>query len=330
MECLGPATTNEAEKKGFSPEEVIMWKGIAFLAVVAGIAHGGGLSPANSVPGRASADEEQVHLNIGGVDRMYLLHVPESLPKTGPVPLVLVFHGGGGHAANMPNFTHFDQVADQEGFLVAYPESFNKSWSDTRGLSPADDVGFIRAMIEELQRTHRADPKRTYAAGISNGGFFANRLACDLTDKLAAVAAVAATMPDTLPPACHPSAPISVLFMHGTKDPLVHIEGGPMLRNRGVAISLAQAAEFWRKWDATSSQSVVENLPNRTDDGTSVRREVYAGGKQGTEVVVYVIEGGGHTWPHGPQYLPAFLVGKASRNLDGTETIWEFFKRHSR
>ena len=137
-------------------------------------------------------------------------------------------------------------------------------------------------------------------------------------------------MPDTLAPACHPSAPISVLFMHGTKDPLVHIEGGPMLRNRGVAISLAQATEFWRKWDGASPQPEVENLPNQTDDGTSVRREVYAGGKQGTEVVVYVIEGGGHTWPHGPQYLPAFLVGKASRNLDGTQTIWEFFKRHTR
>ena len=290
----------------------------------------GGLSPANSAPGRAPADDEQVHINIGGVDRTYLLHVPESLPKSGPVPLVLVFHGGGGHAATMAKFTHFDLLADQQGFLVAYPESFNKSWSDSRGLSPADDVGFIRALIEELQRTRRADPRRTYAAGISNGGFFSNRLACDLTDKLAAIAAVAATMPDTLVPACHPSAPISVLFMHGTKDPLVRIDGGPILRNRGVAISLARAAEFWRNWDGASSQPVVDNLPNQTEDGTSVRREVYAGGKQGTEVVVYIIEGGGHTWPHGPQYLPAFLVGKASRNLDGTQVIWEFFKRHTR
>jgi polyhydroxybutyrate depolymerase len=307
-----------------------MGKSVAFLAVVLAIAFFGGLSPANCAPARAPADDEQVHINIGGVDRMYLLHVPESLPKSGLVPLVLVFHGGGGHAATMPNFTHFDLLADQEGFLVAYPESFNKSWSDTRGLSPADDVGFIRTLIEELQRTRRADPRRTYAAGISNGGFFSNRLACDLTDKLAAIASVAATMPDTLAPACHPSAPISVLFMHGTKDPLVHIEGGPMLRNRGVAISLAQAVEFWRKWDEVSPQPVVENLPNQTEDGTSVRREVYAGGKQGTEVVVYVIEGGGHTWPRGPQYLPAFLVGKASRNLDGTQVIWEFFKRHTR
>ena len=110
-----------------------MGRGVAPLALVLVIAVSGGFSPANSAPRRAPADDEQLHVSIGGVDRMYLLHVPESLPKTGPVPLVLVFHGGGGHAATMPNFTHFDLLADQAGFLVAYPESFNKSWSDTRG-----------------------------------------------------------------------------------------------------------------------------------------------------------------------------------------------------
>jgi polyhydroxybutyrate depolymerase len=280
-----------------------MWKGIAFLAVVATIALSGGLSPAHSAPRGAPDDDEQVHLKIGGVDRMYLLHVPESLPRPGRCPGAGVPRRGG-HAATMPNFTHFDLLADQRD-SGGLSRELQQELERHQGLSPADDVGFIRAVIEELQRTHRADPRRTYAAGISNGGFFSNRLACDVTDKLAAVAAVAATMPDTLAPACHPSAPISVLFMHGTKDPLVRIEGGPMLRNRGVAISLAQAAEFWRNWDGTSPQPMVEDLPNRTDDGTSVRRELYTGGKQGTEVVVYVIEGGGHTWPHGPQYLPA-------------------------
>ena len=234
----------------------------------------GSLSPARSQRRRrAPAGDETRHLDVGGVDRTYVLHIPESLPENGVVPLVLVFHGGGGHAATMPNFTHFDTLADREGFLVAYPESFNKSWNDTRGLSPADDVGFIRALVAELQRARRADPKRTYAAGISNGGFFSNRLACDLTDKLAAVAAVAATMPETLVPVCKPSAPISVMFMHGSKDPLVHIDGGPVLRNRGVAVSLARAAEFWRKVDGTSSQPALENLPDQANDGTSVRPE---------------------------------------------------------
>ena len=114
------------------------------------------------------------------------------------------------------------------------------------------------------------------------------------------------------------------MFMHGNKDPLVHIDGGPVLRDRGVAISLAQAAASWRKLDGTSAQLAVENLPEQAHDGTSARREIYTGGKQGTE------EGGGHTWPGGPQYLPAFLIGKASHNLDATQTIWDFFKRHTR
>ncbi len=301
-----------------------------FLVLLALVLIGGLTGASRAQLRRAPADDTQGHLSVGGVDRTYYLHVPEALPKDGPAALVLVFHGGGGRAATMPRFTHFDDVADRNKFLVAYPESFNKSWSDTRGLSPADDVGFIRALIAELQRTHHTDPKRTYAAGISNGGFFSNRLACDLTGELAAIAAVAATMPDTLPPLCKPSAPISVLFMHGSKDPIVHIDGGPILRNRGAAIALAQASEFWRKWDGTSPQPVIENLPEHADDGTTVRREVYSGGKQGTEVVVYVLEGGGHTWPGGPQYLPVFLVGKANRNLDATQVIWDFFKRHTR
>jgi polyhydroxybutyrate depolymerase len=279
---------------------------------------------------RPPAGDHQGHLNVGGIDRTYILHIPESLPENAPVPLVLVFHGGGGHAATMPSFTHFDALADREKFLVAYPESFNKSWNDTRGLSPADDVGFIRALIAELQRTHNIDPKRTYAAGISNGGFFSNRLACDLTDKLAAITAVAATMPETLVPVCKPSVPISVMFIHGNKDPLVHIDGGPVLRDRGVAISLDQAGAFWRKWDGISSPPAVDNLLDQAHDGTTVRHEVYAGGKQRTEVVVYIIEDGGHTWPGGPQYLPAFLIGRASHNLDATQAIWDFFKRHTR
>ena len=99
-------------------------------------------------------------------------------------------------------------------------------------------------------------------------------------------------MPETLVPVYKPSAPISVMFMHGNKDPLVHIDGGPVLRDRGVAISLEQAAEFWRKWDETSSQPAIENLPDQAHDGTSVRREIYAGGKRGTEIVVSVIERG--------------------------------------
>ncbi|MBZ5720583.1 MAG: alpha/beta fold hydrolase [Acidobacteriia bacterium] len=282
----------------------------------------------NAWSGRES-DDKQGTITVGGVARRYLLHVPGSLPHGQPAPLVLVFHGGGGHARNMPNFTHFDSLADEQGFIVAYPDSFNRSWNDTRGLSPADDVGFVRALIAELQRSTGIDPKRVYATGISAGGFFSQRLACDLADKIAAVASVAATMPESLVPVCKPSQPISVMFMNGTKDPLVHIEGGPVLRDRGVAIALAAAAKFWRDLDQTTPQAMTEDLPDHANDGTTVHREEFDGGKQGTQVVVYTIVGGGHTWPGGSQYLPGFLIGKVSHNLDATREIWKFFQKHS-
>jgi polyhydroxybutyrate depolymerase len=276
-----------------------------------------------------AGNDKPVVITIGGRQRWGLVHVPKSLSADKLAPLVLVFHGGGGHARNMPNFTGFDDLADEQGFLVAYPESFNKNWNDTRGMSGADDVSFVQAFIVELERLYKIDPKRIYATGISNGGFFSTRLACDSADTFAAVASVAATMPETLLPVCKPSRPVSVLFMHGTKDPLVPINGGAIARSRGRAVSLADAAKFWRDFDQTSAKPAAEDLPDQAHDATKVHRDAYGGGKQETEVVVYTIENAGHTWPGGTQYLPSFIVGKVSQNLDATQVIWDFFQKHS-
>jgi len=102
-------------------------------------------------------DDREQTLSVNGVTRSYIPHVPKPASKDDLRPLVLVFHGGGGHARNMPNFTGFGPLADAQGFVVAYPDSFNKSWSDTRGLSPADDVGFTRALISQLQHSAHVD-----------------------------------------------------------------------------------------------------------------------------------------------------------------------------
>jgi polyhydroxybutyrate depolymerase len=309
---------------------------VLILLVVLGIATLGMAAVAGRVLrlraslGEVASGDAKHSILVDGVARNYLLHVPDELPAGKPAPLVLVFHGGGGHDWNMPGFTHFDDLADQEAFLVAYPDAVNRHWNDSRGESDADDVGFTRALLADVERSHSIDAHRVYATGISNGGFFSNRLACDLADKIAAIASVAATMPKLLVAECKPSRAVSVLYMQGTEDPLMPINGGEVGfvrgRKRGENISLADSAKFWRDNDRISSAPQVKDLPDRFDDGTHVRREIWTGGKDDTEVDVYTIEGGGHTWPGGPQYLPKVLVGKSSQNLNATRTIWEFLQ----
>jgi polyhydroxybutyrate depolymerase len=306
---------------------IVVFLSLGELAMLAG---GGRLLSLRSSLRFAASFDERLSIKVGGVTRNYLLHSPANLPAGKSAPLVLVFHGGGGHDWNMPGFTHFDDLADQEGFYVAYPDALNRHWNDSRGESEADDVGFTRELIAALERAHAIDPRRVYATGISNGGFFSNRLACDLGDKIAAIASVAATMPKPLAADCKPARPISVLYMQGTDDPLVPINGGTVGfvkgRGRGENISLADSAKFWRSIDGLTRPPEVKDYPDRTGDGTTIHRELWTGGKDDTEVDVYTVQGGGHTWPGGVQYLPKLIVGKASQNLNATRTIWEFFQ----
>ena len=307
---------------------LIVFLSLGELAMIAG---GGRLLNLRSSLRFAASFDEKLSIKVGGVTRNYLLHSPANLPAGKSAALVLVFHGGGGHDWNMPGFTHFDELADQESFYVAYPDAVNRHWNDSRGESDADDVGFTRELIATLEKAHAIDPRRIYATGISNGGFFSNRLACDLGDKIAAIASVAATMPKPLASDCKPARPISVLYMQGTDDPLVPINGGTVGfvkgRGRGENISLADAAKFWREVDHITSAPQTKDLPDHYNDGTHVRLQLWTGGKDDTEVDVYTIEGGGHTWPGGAQYLPKIIVGKASQNLNATRTIWEFLQR---
>lgn len=304
---------------------VLKWLSIFFAGVIVILLP---IAAARRLPPGISKET----IRVGDRTREYLLQVPPGIEKWNKIPLVLVFHGGGGHASSMPKFSGFQRLAENPHNLLiaAYPESLNKSWNDSRGLSPADDVEFIRALIDKLQNELPVDTHRIYATGISNGGFFSNRLACDLSDEIAAIASVAATMPATLPDNCHPSRPIPVLYMNGTKDPLVPINGGPIGANlglkRGECISLADAVRFWTKRNQAAAIPQVSEIPDKADDGTHVTKETYLARKGGAEVVVYRIDGGGHAWPGGLQYLPKMVIGKASQQIDGAEEIWNFFR----
>jgi len=279
-------------------------------------------------------------IEVGNRKRTFLLHVPPSLPKDKPAALVMVFHGGGGTGAGTERLTRFSDLADREGFLVVYPDGVSNNWYDGREVdlsiahkNKIDDVAFISAMIDAISKDHPVDPKRIYATGISNGGIFSHYLAALLSGRIAAIAPVVGGLADPFHQHFKPDRPVSVLIIQGKNDPLVPYDGGdirgPLGGKRGKIISTEAAVKTWAEHNGCDKEPVVSKLPDKDPkDGCTVLRSAWGNGKDKTEVVLYAIEGGGHTWPSGPQYLAEGIIGKVCRDFDGTEIIWEFFKNH--
>jgi len=273
--------------------------------------------------------------------RNYSIYIPLSYEQHKPVPLVIVLHGGGGTGKGMEEtltLGKWNSLADKNGFVVVYPDGIKKRWNDGRTdiysyahNQNIDDIGFISSLIDQLSSELDIDQQRVYAAGISNGGMMSFRLASQLSHKIAAIAAVTASMSETF--SYEPSMPVSVLIINGTKDPLVPYNGGKiqfMRRTHGKVKSTSDTFSFWRKHNTCPLTSLQIDRFNKIDDETSIKREMYENCQRNTAVILYTIEGGGHTWPQGFQYLPERLIGKTSQEIDATSTIWNFFKDYQK
>jgi len=282
----------------------------------------------------------------GGLKRTYLLHIPLTYDNTKSMPLLIVLHGGGGTGKNMVKLTmgRFDEISDKRGFVVVYPDGIEKHWNDGRNSEKSsyrinrenvDDVGFIAALIDHLIKGMNIDPKRVYVTGMSNGAIMSYRLGCELSEKIAAIAPVAGSIPQNLLLTCSPSRPISVLAINNVNDPLVPFEGGDVtgpygLRKLGKVLSVSESVKFWVNHNKCSTAPVITYEPDKDpQDGTRIKKETYRNGKNNTEVVLYIIEGGGHTWPGGYQYLNERIIGKTSRDMNAAEVIWNFFEKQS-
>ena len=272
-------------------------------------------------------------MELDGITRSYHLHVPSAVGPT-PAPLVLVFHGGGGTGPGTERLTRFTALADREGFLVAFPEGVEKNWNDGREFTSSrahrdhvDDVAFVAALIDAIGRAHAVDPRRVYATGISNGGIFSHYLAAHLSARIAAIAPVVGGIADPPDAWLRPEQPVSVLMLQGTRDPLVPYHGGAVAFGRGKIIDTEEAA---RRWAALNGgrEPVREPLPADGKDRCGGLRTIYPGGRDGSEVTLVRLDGGGHTWPGGAQYLPERLIGRVCRDFDATVLIWDFFKAH--
>jgi polyhydroxybutyrate depolymerase len=263
-------------------------------------------------------------LHVGGLPREFRTYVPASIDGSRTVPLVFVFHGGSGIAQGAAVQTGFDAEAERRGFVVVYPQGIGRTWNAGACCGPAvrrgvDDVAFVSAILEQLERTARIDPNRVFATGISNGGMMAARLACDLPGRFAAIAAVAASL--VVP--CERALPVSVLHIHGTADLNVPIEGGVGPRSLSPVDypSLEDVLARWRKIDGCAGDPVEAHAGSLT-------RRTWSCGRDWTVVDAITIEGGGHSWPGG-QRMARFLDAPSTA-LDATAEIWRFFAAHPR
>jgi len=281
-------------------------------------------------------DIYQGSVNVGGLVRTYIVHLPSGygLNKEKPLPLVLVLHGGGGNASSAARISGFNAKSNREGFIVAYPNGtgrFRKdvvlNWNAGNCCGYAmdnnvDDVAFLKALIEKVQRDHNVDRKRIFITGLANGGMMAYRAACELSDTIAAVAPVAGALNVR---ECKPRSPVSVVIFHGTADEHVLYQGGEpkklfeRLRKR-VDKSVSYAVSLWVRSNGCSP------VPRKEQRG-SVLRETYAEGKDGAEVSLYTIKGEGHTWPGGKKgRYPG--ADEPTQEISATDVMWEFFKNH--
>ena len=272
-----------------------------------------------------------------GIEREFYVHVPKGYDYNRKMPLVMCFHGGFGLGSRMDALTGLDAISDQNGFLLVYPQGINRHWNDGRNIDGHDrynDVQFVTDMLEHLERRWNIDPSRVYVTGVSNGGFFSQYLCLMLPGKFAGCASVGATLPDIVHSRGRPTKPVSMLYILGMSDPLVPFNGGPIhyksFRDRGSVISAKEATQYWVKANRCQANPRTIDLPDiDPNDGTRVKYAQFSGGLQGSEVVVYGIEGGGHTWPGGLQYLSEGTVGKTSRDFSASQAIWDFFKNHT-
>jgi polyhydroxybutyrate depolymerase len=269
--------------------------------------------------------DHALSLVVGGVTRSYRLHVP---PVGGSIarPLVIELHGGGGKASSMEALTGLTKATDPRGWLVVAPDGIDHQWNDGRsGVgSDVDDVAFIRALIDDVAKRASVDQARVFATGISNGAMMSGRLACELADRIVAVAQVAGTLGVDEAARCSPARPVSVLAIAGTADPLVPYAGGDVGArlglSRGTVDGVEQYAADWLARDAIDPASrTITRMPPDTFIAA------FGADHGGPRVVAYLVQGGGHTWPGGLQYLPKFLVGSTTRTFSASAVIVEFF-----
>ncbi len=263
-----------------------------------------------------TATAEERSIDVAGIPRTYIVHLPNNHAPAQPAALVMVFHGGGGNAANAARMSGMDAKADKEGFIAVYPNGTGGranaillTWNAWRCCGAAldnkvDDVAFVRALVDAVARDYPVDRKRIYASGLSNGGMLAYRVGCELGDVFAAIAPVAGALESD---DCRTGPRVSVIVFHGTG-------------HKRTDNSVEFAIDAWKQRDGCRTP------PEHRRAGSVVHTSFACA--DGTAVELYAIEGQGHAWPGGQKGIRFGNVDAPTTEISATDLMWEFFARH--
>ncbi|MDB6071769.1 MAG: family carbohydrate esterase [Verrucomicrobiales bacterium] len=288
-------------------------------------------APANGpVPKRPGMFSRTI--TVDGMVRKYLLRIPAGMDFSKPAPLVLALHGAGMNGAMMIGFSGLTAQADLSKIILLYPNGTGLAdtlltWN-SGGIGPVrekpDDVLFLRTLLDEVSGILKVDQDRIFAVGLSNGGMMAYRLAAEMSDRIAAIAAVGGTLAVADP---HPGRPVPVIHFHGTADRIVPY-AGPAKGNflRTSFFSVPETIRVWVGLNGCRTGPAVREITDRFQDGTSVRVSTWSGAPSGAEVVLVDVVGGGHTWPGRPP--PTSFLGISTKEISANEMIQEFFAKH--
>jgi len=263
-----------------------------------------------------------------GVRREYLLYVPPSYDPATPAPLVITIHGFAQWPANQRDVSRWNPLADEYGLIVVYPSGtgFPKRWGahgTADSLNPQmEDVTFISDLIDKLKSEYTIDPARIYANGLSNGGGMSYLLACELSERIAAIGTVGGAYLYPLDK-CRPAYTVPMIAFHGDADQIVPYYGG---RSAMFDVPFPVIPEWMAQYAAQNDCAATPDELPAQGEVTGIR---YGQCNENSEVLFYTIHGGGHAWPGGGT-LPKAIVGHTTQDIDATRTIWAFFQQYTR
>jgi len=289
----------------------------ATLALAAAIGCGG-CSPYPDLPTDGSPGTYSASFQHDGVRREAIVYVPESASADVATPMLLNFHGYGGSAADHMQTADLRPLADDEGFVLVYPQGsrldgsthWNSAAPSPDNKSDADDFGFVDQLLDTIAAAYTIDDDRVYAAGYSNGGMMSFGLACYLGERIAAIASVSGAMLDDVGVECTPPDPTSVITLHGTSDGVLPYDGAD-----GMA-SAQGVLDYWTQHNGIAGEPATASVDA---GGTQVESALYTGGLGGTEVHHHRVVDGDHVW--------------FDLEVDGAHTnqlIWDFVSRFGR